>query len=177
MAKVLGSWSGMRKYLEEEMLADSLRGRIRYQCTTYVGMDGCHIFEIYIDHKLIKQFSWETVNTYFIKNGYKTNLDYRGIMEYWDEFWSLMESVPLQMREEYTDQEFCDALERYRNQKIMDSLYCGHPLDRMFAVLDRRVGKRTLIKQKDQIKQQPKWLQVFYQLRLESEGVIPWHIF
>lgn len=29
MGKILGSWSGMRKYLEQEMLADSLHGRVR----------------------------------------------------------------------------------------------------------------------------------------------------
>ena len=46
MGKILGSWSGMRKYLEQDMLANSLQGRIRYGCTTYVGMDGCHIFEV-----------------------------------------------------------------------------------------------------------------------------------
>ena len=68
MGKILGSWSGMRKYLEKEMLAECLNGRVRYNCTSCIGMDGCHIFEIYIDNKLIKQFSWETVNTYFIKN-------------------------------------------------------------------------------------------------------------
>jgi hypothetical protein len=51
MAKILGSWSGMRKYLEQEMIAESLRGRVRYGCTAYVGMDGCRIFEICIDGK------------------------------------------------------------------------------------------------------------------------------
>jgi hypothetical protein len=70
MSKILGSWSGMRKYLEEEMLAESLQGRVRYGCTAYVGMDGCRIFEICIDGKQIKRFSWETVNSYFIDNGY-----------------------------------------------------------------------------------------------------------
>ena len=30
MSKVLGSWSGMRRYLEQEMLAECLHGRIRY---------------------------------------------------------------------------------------------------------------------------------------------------
>ena len=35
MGKILGSWSGMRKYLESEMLAESLHGRIRYGCTSY----------------------------------------------------------------------------------------------------------------------------------------------
>ena len=73
MKKILGSWSGMRKYLEHEMLAESLRGRIRYGCTAYVGMDGCHIFEVCIDNIQVKRFSWETVNTYFIESGYTTN--------------------------------------------------------------------------------------------------------
>ena len=30
MRKILGSWSGMRKYLEQDMIAESLKGRIRY---------------------------------------------------------------------------------------------------------------------------------------------------
>ncbi len=101
----------MRKYLEQEMLVDSLHGQIRYNCTTYVGMDGCHIFEVYIDNKLVKQFSWETVNTYFIENEYKKNSNHVGIGEYWDEFWALMDSVPMQARQEYTDNEFCKSLE------------------------------------------------------------------
>ena len=74
MGKILGSWSGMRKYLEQDMLANSLQGRLRYGCTTYVGMDGSHIFEVAIDGEQVKRFSWETVNTYFINNGYTKNL-------------------------------------------------------------------------------------------------------
>lgn len=45
MGKILGSWSGMRKYLEQEMLADCLKNQIRYSCTTYVGnLNGFKIF-------------------------------------------------------------------------------------------------------------------------------------
>lgn len=73
MGTILGSWSGMRKYLEQEMLAEYLKVRIRYGCTTYKGMDGCKVFEISVNGKRVKRFSWETVNTYFIKNGYKQN--------------------------------------------------------------------------------------------------------
>ena len=32
MKRILGSWSGMRNYLEQEMLADSLKGRVQYFC-------------------------------------------------------------------------------------------------------------------------------------------------
>jgi hypothetical protein len=72
-------------------------------------------------------------------------------------------------RSEYTDDEFCDALEIYRNQQIEDSLYSENPLVRMFAILDRRVGKRTLINQKSMIEAQPTWLQHFYNIRIEAE--------
>lgn len=66
MGNILGSWIGMRKYLETEILADSLRGRIRYECTEYVGMDGCRIFKVFADNQVKKKFSWETVNSHFI---------------------------------------------------------------------------------------------------------------
>ena len=169
MSKILGSWSGMRKYLEKEMLAECLQGRVRYNCTTFVGMDGCHIFELYIDDNLIKQFSWETVNTYFINNGYKRNSNPYGIHEYWEEFWNILESVPMQSRTEYTDNEFCDALEKYRNQPIKDSLNSDNSLERMFAILDRRVGRRTLELLKEEVEKQPQWLQYVYNIRLGKD--------
>ena len=80
MRKILGSWSGMRKYLEQEMLAESLKGRVRYGCTSYVGMDGCRIFEVCIDKEQLKRFSWETVNSYFFDNGYT----YKGAKEFFE---------------------------------------------------------------------------------------------
>ena len=93
MGKILGSWSGMRKYLEQDMLAASLQGRIRYGCTRYVGMDTCHIFEVCINGEQVKRFSWETVNTYFIDNGYTSNKNPSGIAEYWVEFWPLLDKI------------------------------------------------------------------------------------
>ena len=169
MSKTLGSWSGMRKYLEQEMLAESLKGRIRYGCTAYVGMDGCHIFEVCIDGEQIKRFSLETVNTYFIKNGYTQNKKPFGIGEYWADFWSLLEKYPITERTEYTDEEFCQALEKYRNCDIQESMRSDNPLIRMFAILDRRVGKRTLAKAKETLEEQPIWLKEFYRLRLTAE--------
>ncbi len=165
------SWSGMRKYLEKEMLADSLKGRVRYGCTTYVGMDGCKIFEVCIDDKQVKRFSWETVNNYFIEKGYKTIEKPYGVTEYWDEFWSLLNKYPLNERTEYIDSEFADALAEYRNQDIKSSVESDNPIVRMFAVLDRRVGKRTLEELKDALAEQPEWLKRFYVFRLEAENM------
>ena len=169
MGKILGSWSGMRKYLEHEMLAECLRGRVRYGSTAYVGMDGCRIFEICIDGIQIKRFSLETVNTYFIDNGYKKPVKPMCNKDYWDDFWELMDKFPLKSRTEYTDAEFCSALKEYRNQKIQDSINSENPLVRMFAVLDKRIGKNTLIKVKETIANQPEWLQTIYRLRIEAE--------
>ena len=61
MGKILGSWSGMRKCLEQDMLADSLKGRVRWNCTKYLNMDGASVFEVYVDDALVKRFSMETV--------------------------------------------------------------------------------------------------------------------
>ncbi len=169
MSKILSSWSGMRKYLEEEMLAESLRGRIRYGCTTYMGMDDCKIFEVCIDGKQVKRFLLETVNTYFINKGLKINNSPVGKVEYWTDFWEVLDRTPLDIRTEYTDNEFCDALKTYRSQDIQKSINSENPIIRMFAILDRRLGKRTLENVLHTVNNQPMWLQMFYNLRLESE--------
>ncbi len=161
----------MRKYLEQEMLADCLKGRIRYGCTTYAGMDDCKIFEICVDGKPVKRFSLETVNTYFINNGYKKDNRPFGQMEYWAEFWEILDKIPITSRTEYTDTEFCDALAAYRSQDIRKSVYSENPLVRVLAILDRRVGKRTIIHAIRHMENQPEWLQQFYKLRTEAEHI------
>lgn len=174
MGKILASWSGMRKYLEQEMIADCLKGRVRYNCTTYTGMDGCRIFEIFIDKKLVKQFSWETVNTYFINNGLSVTgcrKQVAGTAEYWEGFWETLDRVPMNSRTEYTDDEFCEALEQYRNQSIQNSISSENPLVRMFAVLDRRIGKRTLKSLAVHEDIHPEWLKQFCKLRYDAENL------
>lgn len=172
MNKAAGSWSGMRKYLEQEMLAESLNGRIRYGCTSYAGMDGKCVFEIYIDGKQFKRFSWETVNSYFIEKGYKSIKKPMSTAEYWGgEFFDLLKKYPLTERTEYTDEEFCDALKEYRNQDIQKSVLSDNPLVRMFAVFDRRVGKRTLAQLNEDMNRQPLWLRQLYILRTDAEMI------
>lgn len=170
MGKILGSWSAMRKYLETEMLADSLHGMVRYNCTSYVGMGSCRVFEIFINDKIFKRFSWETLNTWFIDNGYTKNSDPYGRSEYWSDFWELYTTVPIGERTEYTDDEFCEALSFYRNHDVNGSLASEDPLCRMFAILDRRVGKRTLEKERQKKDEQPDWLKQIYQLRFENSS-------
>lgn len=173
MAKVLGSWSGMRKYLEKEMLAESLSGRVRYNCTTYIGMDDCKIFEVFLDGKVHKQFSYETVQSYFLRTGLIQPVDskFNSPLEYWGGLWETLKAVPMSEREEFTDGEFCMALEEYRNSEIAFSLAAVNPIQKMFAVLDRRVGKRTLARIKEEWNSEPAWLKQVLAFRLSAEGM------
>ncbi len=74
-------------------------------------------------------------------------------------------------RTEYTDDEFCEALEQYRNQSIQNSISSENPLVRMFAVLDRRIGKRTLKSLAVHEDIHPEWLKQFYKLRYDAENL------
>ncbi|MBR2731909.1 MAG: hypothetical protein IKD72_08000 [Clostridia bacterium] len=168
-----GSWSGMRSYLEREMLAESLRGRVRWQCVSFPDMDELCMFSLLIDGATVKRFSWETVNSYFIAQGMKSEeaAHPRGMREYWKEFWDLLTQTPTSARSEYTDGEFCDALAAYRNQPIGESLRSEDPLVRMFALLDRRCGKRTLARLAPEMEAQPAWLRELFRLRCAAENL------
>ena len=165
MGKAEGSWSGMRRYLEQEMLTPAWQGRVRYHCSTAVGMDGCRLFEVYLDNVCFKRFSWETVNSWFIQTGAVEKPSPMTVPEYWFGFWSLLEQYPMEKRPEYTDDEFSGALEEYRNSDIQKSIRSPNPLVVMFALFDRRVGKRTLERLKDEMAGRPEWLRELYRIR------------
>nr|WP_244282095.1 hypothetical protein [Maledivibacter halophilus] len=42
---------------------------------------------------------------------------------------------------------------------------------RLFSILDRRIGKRTLYKLKSEVNDQQEWLKQFYELRLDVENI------
>ena len=66
---------------------------------------------------------------------------------------------------------FYDSFYEYKNSSIDKSLESPDPLVRLFAILDKRVGKRRLDKLLLEVEKQPEWLQAFYRLRLEAENV------
>lgn len=162
------SWSATRRWLEEEMLCPALRGRIRYHCTKYPGMDGSGIFTIFVDDKPFKRFSMETVAA-------ALHLDEEEILPcaFWSGYWDEISHTPLAQRREFDDSEFASALEQYRSIPITESHADKHPIVRMFAILDRRVGKRTLRKIRDTLDEQPNWVKPFILLRLEAENMLP----
>ena len=82
-----------------------------------------------------------------------------------------IDRVPPSQRDEYTDFDFSEALETYRHQPIAASLASQDPIVRLFAIVDRWVGRRTLEKIKDTAADQPDWLRPFYEARLAAAGI------
>ena len=68
------------------------------------------------------------------------------------------------------DDEFSRALLAYRSKPIQESICSDNRLVRMFAILDRRVGKRTLERIKEAIAEEPEWLQMLYEARIRQKG-------
>ncbi len=159
----------MRKYLEKEMLCEALQCRVRYDCTTYPGMDGFCVIRVFVDGKEFKRFSHETVNNYFIENGIKQNdKTLSGTMKYWNNYMALLGEYPIESRTEYSDTEFCEALAAYRNQDIKLSIHSENPIVVMFALFDRRTGEQTLEKIRIEIKSKPEWVKKIYALRVNE---------
>jgi N12 class adenine-specific DNA methylase len=69
--------------------------------------------------------------------------------------------------------DFLSAVLEYRNLSIQDALNSEDYIIKTFAILDKRVGKRTLqkIKEAEGYKQYPQWARQFYELRLETASL------
>ena len=64
---------------------------------------------------------------------------------------------------------FYNAFNEFDNQSIERSLYSENLLIRIFAILDRRVGKRTLSKLRENIQNEPQVFQQFFSIRMDAE--------
>ena len=61
MGKAIESWRGMQNFLEQDMLAECLKGRVRWDCIEFPGLESATAFEVYVDDVLAKRFSMERV--------------------------------------------------------------------------------------------------------------------
>lgn len=165
--KIGGSWSGFRARYERDFLAQSLQGRLRFFCTRSHGYDDeieCIIVKF--DGKEILR---TTHNKYWEKWQEKKKVfcERYGIDTYFNVLeGNIINSGSFLIRHLYK------AAHDYLNQSIERSLTDENALVRMFAVLDRRVGKRRLKQFAGRINEEPEWLQQFYLIRLQSEAVL-----
>ncbi len=155
------SLSAMRKKLEKENICKCLKGRIKYFVTLYReshdGWEGR--ISVSIDNKEIfksNTFEWWGFLDRWTGSSRDHKMMYNkshieGIVNVHSFYWSFY---------------------YYQNHSISESLCSEDALVRLFAILDKRVGKRTLKRLETDLSIQPQWLQVFYKLRLETEGII-----
>lgn len=66
---------------------------------------------------------------------------------------------------------FYSAFDEFDNQSIDDSLNSDDLIVRIFAVLDRRVGKRRLVKMKDTLNENDEIFNMFYAIRIDAEKI------
>ena len=151
----MSSWSGIRKKLETEYLAPSLRGHIQYYATSYSRSP---------DHEgraAIRYDGKEIIKGCYYNNWIKADLFPKD------------EKYEKRMKEEFA---FMDdtalRLGIFDQQSIEMSLKSENLIVRIFAVLDRRVGKRRLALMKESIAEEPDTFREFYAIRMKAEGLI-----
>lgn len=164
------SWSSMRKALEQDNLCDALKGRIQYFATRYhkVHNEYGRVAVRYDGEEILSSSSIEILLQECVvrKTFPRPCIMQLTMSEYHDAFY---DEVYSQGGFDYYA--LYKAYYYYQNHSIQDSLNSPNPLVRLFAILDKRVGKRTLHKLVNEINQQPPWLQVFYILRMDAEGI------
>lgn len=164
--KIGGSWSGFRARYEHDFLAQALRGRLRFFCTRSHGIDDeVECVAVKFDGKEVFR---TTNNKYWEKwqENKKMYLEKYGI----DTYLKFLE-IDLVNGGSFLIRHLYKAAHDYLNQPIERSLTEENAIVRMFAVLDRRVGKRRLAKLTERMNEELEWLKRLYLIRLEAEGI------
>ena len=162
----MATWSGIRKKLESEYLAKSRQGHIQYDATTY---SRSHDHEgraaiRYDGKEIIKGCYWYN----WTKAGqFPKDEKYERRMREENAF---MDDTALKLGV-FDQRSFYAAFQEFDQQSIEKSLKSENLLVRIFAVLDRRVGKRRLLMMKDTIEQEPNTFKEFYAIRARAEGI------
>lgn len=162
----MATWSGIRKKLESEYLAKSLQGHIQYYATTY---SRSHDHEgraaiRYDGKEIIKGCYWYN----WTKAGqFPKDEKYERRMREENAF---IDDTALKLGV-FDQRSFYAAFQEFDQQSIEKSLKSENLIVRIFAVLDRRVGKRRLLMMKDTIEQEPNTFKKFYAIRARAEGI------
>ena len=163
----MSSWSGIRKRMESEYLAESLKGHISYFATSY-SRSPDHEGRAAIRYKgkeIIKgcyYHNWTKAESFPKDEKYERRMS--------EEF-AFMDDTAIKLG--VFDQTcFYKAFDEFDNQSIEKSLYSDNLLVRIFAVLDRRVGKRKLISMKESVENGPDSIKEFFAIRMNAEGIV-----
>lgn len=162
----MATWSGIRKKLESEYLAKSLQGHIQYYATTY---SRSHDHEgraaiRYDGKEIIKGcywYNWTKAGQFPKDEKYERRMREENVF---------MDDTALKLGV-FDQRSFYAAFQEFDQQSIEKSLKSENLIVRIFAVLDRRVGKIRLLMMKDTIEQEPNTFKEFYAIRARAEGI------
>ncbi len=168
----VSTWSGIRNKLENDYLCPALRGHIQYFATSYsksadhegraaIRVDGVEVLRSnYYTY-------FENVWTKFHHLRSTTLKDHDSAKE------AINQAHAYALEQGTFDQKvFYEAFGIFDNQSIEKSLVSENPLVRIFALLDRRLGKRRLLALEDSMEQELDWVRAFYVIRLQAEGLM-----
>lgn len=159
------SWSNLKKQMND-LLCDSLKNKISYFYTSYHEVHNVYgRATINYNKKEMVAFSW--VEAYAQER--EVSLLYQeGKKVSYEE----MEKVKWMPECKLCEGDFINAITIYLKTDIATSLQSDNYLLRVFAYMDRRAGKRTLVKIKDEVEKLPEWVKQFYQIRCEANGIV-----
>lgn len=160
------TWSGIRKKLETEYLARSLRGHIQYYATSYrqsPDQEGRAAIR-YDGKEIIKGCYW---NNWMKAHLFPKDEKYERRMRVENVY---MDDTALRLGV-FDQRSFYRAFEEFDNQSIEKSLKSDDLIVRIMAVLDRRVGKRRLLLMKEKMENEPETFREFYAIRMKAEGL------
>ena len=175
------SWSNLKKQMND-FLCDSLKDKISYFYTSYHEVHNAYgRATINYEKRELVDFSWDVGyakwdDEYTVLKENNVNIQtLRNFHAVWDEQKRVQEKLTNSkwMPEgKLCETDFINAVTTYLKTDIATSLNSDNYLLRVFAYMDRRVGKRTLIKIKDEVDKMPEWVKQFYRIRCEADGVI-----
>ena len=168
------SWNDAKKKLEQDFLAPSLRGRVSYFMTRYThAHDEAGRVAVRVDGREVLQgydMDWWANSSEYKAEALRRFPEIAALRtpeEKWERICSVATDLGC-----ISTWDFYDAFETFENEPIEESLNGKNGLVRLFAILDRRVGKRRLRALWDAgWGREPPWLLPFFCLRLEAEGL------
>ena len=174
---VYKSWSDLKKQMNS-LLCDSLKDKISYFYTSYHEVHNAYgRATINYNKKEIIAFSWlerytqqgDIVAQYEKMDN--ASLVFDDCMQKY-EFAKITATKDKWMPNcTLCETDFINSMTIYLKTNITSSLHSDNYLLRVFAYMDRRVGKRSLIKIKDEVEKLPDWVKQFYQIRCEADGI------
>lgn len=167
-------WSKAKKHLLS-FLCDSLCKRVDFHIINYrKAHDGLGRAVITVDHKEV--FSMCTIKTesqLYLREWEHRKKEQQYDFENEEETECIWKKVYKTLEKDaiYAQYDFFSALEEYFSLTIEIALVSSNSIVKILCMMDRRLGKRTLLRIEESILEEHSIIKYFYQLRCEAEGI------